>query len=61
MEEAAKALIYRPASRPAVEQRRAPRVSTEQLMRGRREIVVQHGAEEYRLRITAAGKLILTK
>jgi hemin uptake protein HemP len=31
------------------------------LMRGRREIVVQHGIEEYRLRVTAAGKLILTK
>jgi len=40
---------------------RAPRVTTDWLMRGRREIVVQHGVEEYRLRITAAGKLILTK
>jgi len=30
-------------------------------MLGRREIVVQHGLEEYRLRITATGKLILTK
>ena len=40
---------------------RAPRVTTDWLMRGRREIVVQHGIEEDRLRITAAGKLILTK
>ncbi|MFI4999002.1 MAG: hemin uptake protein HemP [Reyranellales bacterium] len=39
----------------------APRVTTDQLMRGRREIILQHGVEEYRLRITAAGKLILTK
>lgn len=38
-----------------------PRVTTDWLMRGRREIVVQHGLAEYRLRITAAGKLILTK
>jgi hemin uptake protein HemP len=40
---------------------RPPRFSTEWLMAGRREIVLQHGLEEYRLRITAAGKLILTK
>jgi hemin uptake protein HemP len=37
------------------------RVSTDRLMGGRREIVLQHGLEEYRLRITAAGKLLLTK
>ena len=30
-------------------------------MAGRRVIVIRHGAEEYRLRITGAGKLILTK
>jgi hemin uptake protein HemP len=61
MDEAAKILAYQASGRPVVEPPRMPRVSTEQLMRGRREIVVQHGAEEYRLRITAAGKLILTK
>jgi hemin uptake protein HemP len=49
------------AIRRAVAPPRAPRVTTDWLMRGRREIVVQHGIEEYRLRITAAGKLILTK
>lgn len=40
---------------------RPPRLSTERLMGGRREIVLQHGPEEYRLRITSTGKLILTK
>jgi hemin uptake protein HemP len=30
-------------------------------MGGRREIVLLHGFEEYRLRITSTGKLILTK
>jgi hemin uptake protein HemP len=40
---------------------RPPRLSTEMLMAGRREIVLLHGHEEYRLRITSTGKLILTK
>ena len=31
------------------------------LFADRQEIVIIHGAEEYRLRITKAGKLILTK
>ena len=41
----------------------APRVrivSTE-LFRGRREIVIVHRGQEYRLHITKADKLILTK
>ncbi len=37
------------------------RISTERLMGGRREIVLQHGPDEYRLRVTSSGKLILTK
>ena len=36
-------------------------ISSHQLMAGERVIVVRHGDDEYRLRITAAGKLILTK
>ena len=40
---------------------RPPRLSTQTLMAGRREIVLLHGLEEYRLRITSTGKLILTK
>jgi hemin uptake protein HemP len=31
------------------------------LMRGRRELFIRHGADTYRLRITASNKLILTK
>ncbi|NEU12391.1 hemin uptake protein HemP [Methylobacterium sp. BTF04] len=31
------------------------------LMDGRREVVIVHGGERYRLRITANDKLILTK
>lgn len=34
---------------------------TEDLFHDRREIWFEHGQEQYRLRITAAGKLILTK
>jgi hemin uptake protein HemP len=37
------------------------RVSTIDLMRGSRELILLHGGEEYVLRITKAGKLILTK
>jgi len=31
------------------------------LMGGRRELVIRHGEDTYRLRITASNKLILTK
>ena len=34
---------------------------TEDLFHDRREIWFEHGSDQYRLRITAAGKLILTK
>lgn len=37
------------------------RVVSHRLMDGRREIIIEHGPEEYRLRVTGAGKLILTK
>ena len=38
-----------------------PTVTSTDLFRGGREIVIRHGGEEYRLRITRTGKLILTK
>ncbi len=38
-----------------------PRVNVLELMRGSRELVLDHGGQLYRLRITALGKLILTK
>ncbi len=31
------------------------------LMSGRRELIIRHGEDTYRLRITASNKLILTK
>lgn len=43
-----------PAARP-------PRIDSRQLLQGGKEIVITHGSEEYRLRLTAGGKLILTK
>jgi len=40
----------------------APRVvDSTTLMSGQREILIRHGGELYRLRITASNKLILTK
>jgi hemin uptake protein HemP len=41
---------------------RAPRtVSSRDLLGGERLLVIQHEEEVYRLQLTAAGKLILTK
>ena len=39
----------------------AVRVASAELFRGRREIVIIHRVQEYRLHITKADKLILTK
>jgi hemin uptake protein HemP len=39
----------------------APTVDSTTLMKGRRELIIRHGADTYRLRITASNKLILTK
>jgi len=38
---------------------RRPKVS--ELLDGAREAILEHGGQDYRLRITANGKLILTK
>lgn len=37
------------------------RVTSEQLLAGRRELFIEHGGDSYRLRVTNKGKLILTK
>lgn len=37
------------------------RVTSDELLAGRRELVIEHSGEEYRLRVTSKGKLILTK
>ncbi|MGH6883733.1 hemin uptake protein HemP [Hypericibacter sp.] len=36
-------------------------VSSRDLLRGRQELLIHHGEEVYRLRLTGRGKLILTK
>jgi hemin uptake protein HemP len=36
-------------------------VDSTALMAGQRELLIRHGQELYRLRVTAQGKLILTK
>lgn len=38
-----------------------PRLDSRQLLCGQPEVQIQHGAQVYRLRLTALGKLILTK
>jgi len=48
-----------PIARAAWSQRR--RIRTIDLMQGEREIILLHQGEEYLLRITKTGKLILTK
>jgi hemin uptake protein HemP len=48
-----------PAVRTSWSQRR--RIRTIDLMQGEREIILLHDGEEYLLRITKTGKLILTK
>ncbi len=37
------------------------RITSQELLSGRQEIVIDHLGEEYRLRTTRNGKLILTK
>ena len=37
------------------------RVSSQQLLKGERELVIQHQGNEYHLRLTRNDKLILTK
>ncbi len=39
----------------------APVVSVEALLAAHKEVVILHGSERYRLRITSNNKLILTK
>lgn len=38
-----------------------PRINAETLLAGGRELVIIHQEEEYRLRITKKGRLLLTK
>jgi hemin uptake protein HemP len=55
--------IQPPAAPPAISPSPAGtrRIKSGELMAGDREIVILHDGQEYRLRVTNAGKLILTK
>ena len=37
------------------------RIEASQLLGGNREVILEHDGQEYRLRLTSNGKLILTK
>jgi hemin uptake protein HemP len=45
----------RPVSRPAL------RISSQELLKQSRELVIEHAGEEYRLKLTRNNKLILNK
>jgi hemin uptake protein HemP len=36
-------------------------VSSQDLLGGHRQLIIQHGREQYRLQLTSSNKLILTK
>ncbi|MGE0095323.1 MAG: hemin uptake protein HemP [Alphaproteobacteria bacterium] len=52
---------YGSASKPAEQGRTVRRTTTEDLLQGGNELIIAHRGEEYRLRITSNGKLILNK
>lgn len=51
------ALSVKPDTTPTLQQR----LSSTELFATAREVVIEHAGEEYRLRLTRQGKLILTK
>lgn len=46
---------------PAAPRAKPRRLTTAELIGDARELVIEHAGDEYRLRITSNGKLILTK
>ena len=46
---------------PKIGQGQPARFQASQLLSGRREVILEHDGQEYRLRLTSNGKLILTK
>ncbi len=44
---------------PSVKER--PRITSDALFKEGKELVIEHAGEEYRLRVTSKGRLILTK
>ena len=54
-------MIASPGHDAPADPSRTVRISATQLFRGERLVVIVHSGQEYRLQITKAGKLILTK
>jgi len=51
-----------PEPRPEEPERgEPPTVTSEELLAGGRQLIIQHGGERYRLMVTRSNKLILTK
>jgi len=50
-----------PAIKPPPTAKPVKRIAVSELLSGGREAVLLHGGDEYRLRLTSNGKLILTK
>jgi len=50
-----------PASAVPQPSQKMRRLKVSELLAGEREAILEHGGQDYRLRITANGKLILTK
>jgi hemin uptake protein HemP len=48
-------------SRPGDPGHNTPVADSTTLLSGHRELIIRHGADTYRLRVTASNKLILTK
>lgn len=49
------------SDQPAKPEPAVPAIRSADLFRGAREVIIIHHDEQYRLHITRAGKLILTK
>ena len=43
------------------DQGQVPNVSSLELLAGRKQLIIQHGRDQYRLLLTNSNKLILTK
>ncbi|HSI23423.1 MAG TPA: hemin uptake protein HemP [Methylophilaceae bacterium] len=56
-----KSIVFASESRTGDVASARKRISSKDLFGSLRELVIEHVGEEYRLRITSQGKLILTK
>lgn len=57
-----RAPLSQPGSRgPDADKPEFPTVTSEELLRGSRQLIIEHGEERYRLLVTRSNKLILTK